>query len=125
MFGSAWKLRLDFDYLGSRPRDRIENHGWHAVALSVNVSQYFVERAICDLLRGAGYVFEISFGVEIIHSDPGARHNVVKVIKQQILPGKLELIMRVRAAVERSQRTVFLGVKHKFLVMPDSLFCVG
>src|SRR6266849_2841002 len=46
------------------------------------------------------------------------------MVEEQILPGELELILRIRAAEGRSQRRILLRIEHQFLITPDSLFRV-
>jgi hypothetical protein len=98
----ARKLNFDLDHFRSRPGERIENHDRHTITLRVDVSQNLVERTICYLTRRTSNLLQIALGIEIVHCDAGARHNIVKVIEQQILPGEFELILRVRAPKKRS-----------------------
>src|ERR1700733_14141453 len=97
------KLYLGFDHLGARPGERIKDYDWHTVPLGVDVSHDLVERPIRDLFCGAGNVFQIALGIEIVHRDSRPWHHIVKMIEQQILPRELELILRIPAAEERSQ----------------------
>src|SRR5713226_10734208 len=46
------------------------------------------------------------------------------MVEEQILPGELELILRIRAAEERSQRSILLRIEHQLLITPNSLFRV-
>src|SRR6266436_7390856 len=46
------------------------------------------------------------------------------MVEEQIFPSEFELILRIRAAEERSQRRILLRIEHQFLITPDSLFCV-
>src|ERR1700675_3942803 len=48
----------------------------------------------------------------------------MEMVEEQILPGKLELILRIRAPEERSQRRILLRIEHQLLITPNSLFRV-
>ena len=46
------------------------------------------------------------------------------MVEEKILPVEFELILRIQAAEERSQRRILFRIEHQFLITPDSLFCV-
>src|SRR5215475_14947202 len=76
------KLDFDFLYFGTRPGKRIEDDDGSSRAAGSNVSRDFVERVIENRAACAADVFEIAFCVEIVHSDAGARKNVVEVVEE-------------------------------------------
>ena len=55
-----------------------------------------------DADRHSLHVFEIAFGIEVVHRDARARHDVVEMVEEKILPGKLQFAVRIRTAVEGS-----------------------
>ena len=97
----------------------------NAIALRVDVRGDFAQGAHGYFFRSAIHIFQIALRIQIVHRDSRARHDVVEVIKQQILPGQFHSILRVRAPVERGKGCELFRIQYCFFGSADSALGFG
>ena len=79
----------------------------------------FANRSQGDIIRRAIHILQIPLRIQIVHRNAGTRHDVVKMVKQQILPAQQHAILRVRPPVQQSQRRELLRIQNIFFRSPD------
>src|SRR5712671_1789747 len=84
------------------------------------MSDDLLQRSAAYFVGSPGHVLQIAFGIQVVHRDAGARHNVVEMIEEQILPGQRYVVLGIRTPVQRSQGSEHLRIQHGFFGATDS-----
>src|SRR5262249_13672775 len=104
----------------SRPGERVKDHDRHTRALRVNLGGDLTERVIDYVVADSAHVPEVALCIQIIHSDAGSGHDVVKMIEEQPLPGTLHLLLRIGFLLKLGKRRKFLSVQQSSFTAPDT-----
>ena len=79
-----------------------------------------VQRVAGDFACGTVDIFQVSLGVEIVHGNSRSRHDVVKVVEEQVLPRQLHLVLGIRPSKQGCDRSELLGIQNIFFRAPYS-----
>ncbi len=63
------------------------------------MSDDFAECTLADFIRSSRDVFQIALGIQIVHRNAGAGHDVMEMIEEQPLPCQFHVVLRIRPSV--------------------------
>src|SRR5690349_15738101 len=95
-------LRLDLDYLGTRPGQRVKHDDWLAIPSRIDPGCNLPLRLVDDLVPSPTHVAQIAASIQIVHSYSRSRHDVVKMVEQQTLPRAIHFFLRISESVQQS-----------------------